>query len=195
MWLCDKPRPQHRLAEDLGRLYLDCIPLNNIKPFFEAFWIIIDREWTSLDRWRIDKFYSLIRKVVHYNLARLQKEDWNQTAVENFVKVMEDHPLSGRKDVPNAIPYHVVDLFIDELEKVLFPEAEEEDSELPEQVPMDALLEPFKKLSKDALLKTLRVKVREDLLADPRLSGWGVISDEEEQSDEEEEEAEEWHGF
>lgn len=215
MWFCDRARPQERLAENLGALFSETIPLSRFTDFIEAFWTVMIREWPTIDQWRIDKFYLLIRRVLRHNFIRLNTEKWNPKAVNDFLHVYEKLVLSGDQKVSVALPYHLCDIYLDELERVMFNKTEEsveddtddkaEDDqdrdaengskdagkkrEVMEQVPLSSLIEPFAKLSKNAKLKTLREKCKNELLDDPRLKEWGIM--EESESEEEEE----WTGF
>lgn len=215
MWFCDRARPQERLAENLGALFSETIPLSRFADFIEAFWTVMIREWSSIDQWRIDKFYLLIRRVVRHSFIRLNKEKWNSQTVDEFLSVYEKLVLSGDQKVSVALPYHLCDIYLDELERVMFnttdegaeddaDDKEEQDQgedaensskdiqkkrEVMEQVPLSKLIEPFVKLSKDAKLKTLREKCKNEVLDDLRLKEWGIM--EESESEEEEE----WTGF
>ncbi|KAL3463324.1 nucleolar protein,Nop52-domain-containing protein [Aspergillus heterothallicus] len=93
---------------------------------------------------------------------------------------------------PDGLRYHLLDIWIDELEKVL--EFDEQGKPLGE-VPIDLLLEPVEKLKKEGLHKPVRTRAAETL-GDERLVQWGfregvvVNQDEDEESSEEE-----WGGF
>lgn len=210
MWLCDRPRPQERLAEDLGRLYSEVIPIAAFVQFVEAFWVIIIREWPNIDQWRVDKFYLLIRRVLRHSIKQLKSQKWAPKTVDSFLAVYEKLPLSGDNSVSVSLPYHLCDIYIDELEVVIFEELKDTNEELEEsekkdmkkyeelvkqkveiasEVPIKKLISPFEKLNKNALLKTLREKCKNDVLDDERLKVWGIFEDEESESDDE------WEGF
>ncbi|CAM9024702.1 unnamed protein product [Wickerhamomyces anomalus] len=198
MWFSDRPRPQQRLARDLSSLF-DIIPKQNWKLFNESWWVIICKEWPHIDHWRLDKFLMLVR----FNL--------------NAIKI----PLSGDKKIPNGIPFHIIDIYVDELEKVVFKDVEEKDEEeedeedeqddinkrkqdIIDSTPVGELISVFDELSKEAAYKTLREKIRDEVLKDDRLKQWGVVEVVEEENDESEEDTEddqnedsedEWNGF
>ncbi|EYE95307.1 ribosomal RNA processing 1 family protein [Aspergillus ruber CBS 135680] len=101
---------------------------------------------------------------------------------------------------PDGLRYHLLDLWLDELEKVL--EFEQEDSKEGEEekprkvvseVPMDLILGPIETLRVKGLHKPVRTRAGE-ALEDERLYEWGfkerkVVVDEDEESEEE------WGGF
>ncbi|CUM65160.1 uncharacterized protein PRCAT00002787001 [Priceomyces carsonii] len=222
MWFCDRPGPQQRLAESLGELFSSVISIELHARFLEAFWVIIINEWPHIDQWRIDKYYLLIRRVLRHNFIQLKSRGWDDRYVNEFLKTLEKLPLSGEKSVSVALPYHLCDIYIDEMELVLFNELSEETEEnedneedgknvsqkkreILDETPISLLISPFISLSKKALLKTLREKCKEDVIKDKRLKEWGILGDEDGSSDlqgerneehnEGEESDEEWTGF
>lgn len=213
MWLCDRPRPQERLAESLAQLYSEVIPVAAFSDFTEAFWVIMIREWPNVDQWRVDKFYLLIRRILRHNFKRLKTEKWSSKAVDSFLSVYEKFPLSGDKSVSVALPYHICDIYLDELELVIFEELKDKQEALDEQekkdmtkyqelvklkidiaseVPIQKLITPFQKLSKECPLKTLREKCKEEVLNDERLKDWNIFESEDTDSEEDDDE---WEGF
>lgn len=214
MWLCDRPRPQEQLAESLGSLFSEVVPLNCFPNFLEAFWVVIIREWHGIDYWRIDKYYLLIRRVLRHNFKRLKFQNWSPKDVDNFLAVYEKLPLSGNPTISNALPYHLCDIYLDELERIIFEDIGEDENvdeqenqrlksavleqkkDILSQVPVRKLIVPFENLEKSDVLKPLKNKIKEEVLSDPRLVEWGVYQATADENDNEgEEEEEEWHGF
>ncbi|CAH2350516.1 ribosomal RNA-processing protein 1 [[Candida] railenensis] len=216
MWFCDRPLPQQKLAEKLGELFSTVVPANQFNNFVEAFWVVMNIEWPNIDQWRIDKFYMLIRRVVRHCFIYLKNSNWEEQKIKEYNAILRKLPLSGDKSVSVALPYHLCDIYIDEIEVVIFESVEEDDEEeeeneevsakklaIVEETPITTLLEPFAELQKQALLKTLREKCKEEVLEDSRLKTWGLVeneeSDESEGEDgekgEESESDDEWNGF
>lgn len=220
MWFCDRPRPQERLAEKLGQLFSSVVPVGAFCSFVEAFWVVMIKEWPNVDQWRVDKYYLLIRRVVRHCFINLQKKEWDEELVANYNKALTKLPLSGDKSVSMALPYHLCDIYVEELEHIMFKDLKEEEDDLEEgdteayqelfakklaivgETPILKLLEPFEQLSTSALLKTLREKCKEEVLTDSRLKDWGVIGsdsddedDEEKKDGEDEDSDDEWNGF
>ncbi|KAL4925872.1 ribosomal RNA processing 1 family protein [Aspergillus undulatus] len=94
---------------------------------------------------------------------------------------------------PDGLRYHLLDVYIDELEKVL--EIDSETGKPVGKVPIDLLLAPIERLKKESLHKPVRVRAQETL-DDERLVEWGFREGKKEMLDESEEESEEeWGGF
>lgn len=222
MWFSDRPRPQQRLANELGELNVfyfnerdnqdakGTLTLNDeafIK-FSKAFWKIICMEWFQIDRYRIDKFLMLVRRVVFNQLKYLKLRNWDEQVVEVYIdKVLKWLPLSASPKVYNGVPLHIIDVLLDEWERLVRPEDEEEDLDLAQLV-QETPLAQFLKIFQDIVANTdnskvLREAIKRELLADPRLVSWGFstaksttqeIRNEPQDSDDDED-AEEWHGF
>lgn len=212
MWHCDKPIPQQSLAYSLGELHLLYVKSKNHKAFnrfSKSFWKVICIEWYKIDHHRLDKFLLLIRRCLYFQLKYLHECDWEESLVDSYInKVLKKIPLSGDRKVYNGIPFHIVDILLDEWVKVCYGEGEEEeeeeedtedgkDEEIKEAVsktPLSDFVSIFQELSSNIVnQKTLRNKIKEDLLKDERLFAWGILQPAED--DQQEEEADEWHGF
>lgn len=116
---------------------------------------------------------------------------------------------------PDGLRYHIMDVWLDELEKVVeIDEGAKNDepdegkgkdkengngvlkSKLKGDVPMDLLLRPMRKLKENSPTKTVRARAGE-VLEDERLVEWGFKKPKKDSDDEddEEDEDEEWGGF
>lgn len=229
MWFSDRPRPQQRLANELGELnvfYFDERDNRDAKgvltandqafiKFSKAFWKVICMEWFQIDRHRIDKFLMLVRRVVFNQLKYLQCRQWDAQVVEAYIdQVLKWLPLSASPKVYNGVPLHIIDVLLDEWERLVRPEDEDEDQEqdvaqLVKETPLQQFLEVFQAIEADCSnSKVLRGAIKRELLADPRLAAWGLAkapetsqpgqqdgSDDNDEQEDDDEDAEEWNGF
>lgn len=169
MWYCDKPIPQQNLAGNLGELFSEVIPQQKLAEFHQAFWEVLGKEWPSLDKWRLDKFLMLVRRVLRHLLFRLEAHGWPESEVKEFLDVLKLYPLSDNAKFPQSLAYHVCDIYLDEIEYVIFKEfrsdiqedesddesdesdnSEDEDDEEKEEKPAKSTK---KKLSEDEIEK------------------------------------------
>lgn len=82
--------------------------------------------------------------------------------------VLIQGPLSPRSiKVPNGLRYHLIDIYLDELEKL-----EPVDSEDSASIPIDLLVQPYEQLVEKSPTKVVRTRSR-DMLQDERLEKWG----------------------
>lgn len=195
MWSADKPKYQQALARDLASLTTVFSTDANTLLYIRTFWETIAREWTGIEALRMDKFLYLVRQMLHAGFALLQKNQWADASVrEQFLDIVAEIPLAPREPkVPNGLRYHVIDIYVDELQKV----------DTDRTAPLQELLSPLKKLAKDGMTKSVR-KRADEALDDERLVDWKGenvdvdASDEEVMEDAEsgaEEEDDEFGGF
>ncbi|KAJ9201284.1 hypothetical protein DTO164E3_3591 [Paecilomyces variotii] len=154
--------------------------------------------------------------------------DSHWTDLESYISIIEEGPLhplnfdpneptstsiNTDSDVtmphgPDGLRYHILDIWLDELEKVVEVEDLDVDSSnnntdgptkrLKGDIPMELILRPMRKLKAESPTKTVRERAGE-VLEDDRLVEWGVIErkkgSDDEDEDEEEDSEEEWGGL
>lgn len=117
----------------------------------------------------MEKFLLLVRRFLGASFEVLKREGWEMGEVEVMVGGLEEGPLSvGDLRLPMGLRYHVIDIYVDELERVGALEKEVEEVVSPEV--LEKLLEPLRKLAKDCPTKMVRIKAKE-ALEDERLPG------------------------
>ncbi|KAF5103877.1 hypothetical protein D0Z03_000006 [Geotrichum reessii] len=112
-----------------------------------------------------------------------------------FIKKLaaNDHKVS------NGIRFHIFDIYLDELERIVKEGEEINDEEeidwksLLEDVPVKELLAPIEEMSKESKFKLVRENAAE-VLKDSRLITWGVV-EAPSLTNEESDDEDEWGGF
>lgn len=171
MWMSDKPLNQQRLARDLAALVDALQGRANVLGWLRAYWKTMAREWSGIDALRMDKFLYLVRcyvgKGFEYVRGPASKEWADEGLLEEYLAILEEVPLNlGNGKIPNGIRYHVVDIYVDELDKV----------DAGRNVPLATVLKPLRTLGKDSLTKAVRKRVAESL-SDERLKDWANSND------------------
>ncbi|KAI1308154.1 nucleolar protein,Nop52-domain-containing protein [Xylaria venustula] len=144
LWMCDKPIPQQNLCAELAGL-IDVLPDAAVAPWLAAFWETLGREWTGLDVYRMEKFMLLVRRVLGASLtwvcstlpdvtdatgneAEEKKESRRRRErIDAVLENLASWPLETGDDlsrVPVGLRLHVLDIWIDEAEKVGLTDAE-----------------------------------------------------------------------
>ncbi|KAK5168259.1 uncharacterized protein LTR77_006828 [Saxophila tyrrhenica] len=159
MWMSDKPLNQQRLARGLAALVDALQGRENVLGWLRAFWRTMAREWGGIDALRMDKFLYLGFEWVR----GAGGEEWKDEGVmEEYLEVLEEVPLNvGDGKIPNGLRYHVVDIYVDELDKV----------DVGRNAPLDTILTPLRTLGNESLTKAVRKRVQE-ALKDERLDDW-----------------------
>jgi ribosomal RNA-processing protein 1 len=152
-----------------------------------GFWETISREWSGIDRHRMDKYLLLIRCMLRavfgllYDSTREEASREEREAARGQVEAIGRWPLSsgrgngeGRK-VPDGIRYHVLDVWVDELEQAFRDGAAEGvEGELEEGrrvAVMEMVMGLVEGVATEALTKGVRLRAK-DVLADERLQAW-----------------------
>lgn len=120
MWYCDKPIPQQTLAGNLGELFSKVVAEKQLADFHRAFWLIMAKEWPQVDKWRLDKYLMLVRRVLRHLLFRLEEHGWPEEEMQSFLSVLKEYPLTERSFFPRSLTYHICDIYLDEIEYVIF---------------------------------------------------------------------------
>ncbi|TIB81323.1 glucose-repressible alcohol dehydrogenase transcriptional effector [Wallemia mellicola] len=142
-WMSDKPLVQQKLAWDLSNILLEIPDVDNCWNFYKGFWDELIREWSGLDRYRLDKYYMLIRKFLQAAIKVCVNDNFNSLDTFNSILLnprgasplaYEDHR------VPASLTYHMSDIFTDELNKALA------DTDESYEIPLAQLLKPWSQL-------------------------------------------------
>lgn len=122
MWMADRPTFQRNLALRLGDLWLEMYqssPLHSLR-FYEAFWITLVREWSGIDRLRLDKFYFLVKRFYLAAFEAMAHATWNVDEVERIMTILGAFPMSAdKREYPDGIKMHCVEYLVPTLQTVL----------------------------------------------------------------------------
>ncbi len=123
----------------------------------------------------MDKYLLLIRMVLREIFSVVMSAGKEEGGVvERQVELLERFPLSPRdRKVPDGLRYHVLDIYVDEMEKAL---QSMEAGDVQEAV--NELLGPVEVLGKEGLSKCVRDRAKKEVLADERVVVWksGAVS-------------------
>lgn len=173
--MSDKPLNQQRLARDLASL-VDVLKVQeNVLAWFKAFWTTIAREWGGIDALRMDKFLYLARCYVNKGFEYVRgsgKDAWGDGEIwQKYEEILDEVPLNiANGKIPNGIRFHVIDIYVDELDKV----------DVDRNAALETILRPLRRLGTKTHTKAIRERVA-GALDDERLKDWenaGVEDDE-----------------
>jgi len=82
--------------------------------FVRTFFRTLRRDWDKMDKYRVDKFYTLIRLMTHQVFKYMALRHWNFGIIRLFNDAIFDEILSKQ---PNGLRYHLIDLSLEELAK------------------------------------------------------------------------------
>lgn len=162
--MSDRPLTQQRLVTDLAGL-VDVTPQSNTLPFLAAFWGTMARQWASLDVLRMDKFLLLVRAYLGASFRFLGRHEWDSELVQQHTEILETIPLNATDSkIPDGLRYHVLDVFVDELDKADTPKSLNEEM-------LTTVMKPVRELSEKSVKRSVRTRAK-NALEDERLADW-----------------------
>ncbi|KAI0697576.1 Nop52-domain-containing protein [Cytidiella melzeri] len=145
-WMSDKPLVQQTLATEIAEILLVIPHPSSSLAFLRGFWEATVREWAGIDRLRIDKYYMLIRRFTNASFRLLLRENWDSALSAEYNAILTDHggPLCPEDvKVPPSIPYHLADIYLEELDKAVLALSSSSSASSPPPTPLSTLLHPF----------------------------------------------------
>ncbi|PNI55806.1 RRP1 isoform 6, partial [Pan troglodytes] len=118
MWMQDKPLLQEELGRTISQLVHAFQTTEAQHLFLQAFWQTMNREWTGIDRLRLDKFYMLMRMVLNESLKVLKMRGWEERQIEELLELLMTEILHPSSQAPNGVKSHFIEIFLEELAKV-----------------------------------------------------------------------------
>ncbi|KAH7930587.1 Nop52-domain-containing protein [Leucogyrophana mollusca] len=161
-WMSDKPLVQQALASELAELLLTITDVPSSLNFLRGFWTTMVREWSGIDRLRMDKYYMLVRRFVHASFRLLIRIEWDNSAYEEYNSILSgpSGPLcSNDIRVPASLAFHLADIYLEELDKALSVTTPSP----PLPAPLYTALSPFLSLAACTQTKTTYKHLQEAL--------------------------------
>uniref|UniRef100_A0A2K5W8E3 Ribosomal RNA processing 1 n=1 Tax=Macaca fascicularis TaxID=9541 RepID=A0A2K5W8E3_MACFA len=118
MWMQDKPLLQEELGRTISQLVHAFQTTEAQHLFLQAFWQTMNREWTGIDRLRLDKFYMLMRMVLNESLKVLKIRGWEERQIEELLELLTSEILHPSSQAPHGVKSHFIEIFLEELTKV-----------------------------------------------------------------------------
>ncbi|BGP23654.1 nucleolar protein Nop52 variant [Rhodotorula toruloides] len=154
-WMSDKPLVQQALADTLSRLTLDVRTRYKTRSgrverfrcalaYLRGFWHAVTREWSGIDRLRMDKFLLLMRRFVFVAFKLLEREGWDARAIKEYNEMLvgPKGPLRVEDPkIPHSLAYHLFDIYLDEIERLA--SSSDADAAPARTLPLVALLQPM----------------------------------------------------
>lgn len=115
VWMSDKPAVQNELVTNLAQMLRGMTGTADLRNratlFVDCFFVTMNREWAGLDRYRLDKYLLLIRRVLHEMFKFCEVAKWQTSIVTGVASVL----TTAMQARPNGIRLHLADIFIDEM--------------------------------------------------------------------------------
>jgi ribosomal RNA-processing protein 1 len=121
MWMSDKTPIQQELATELAQLVHIFADATLVALWLRTFHLTMRREWHMIDKYRLDKYYSLMRYVEHEAVVYLRKTNYqedNVLAISDHIALhFTGHEASKRQGT--GVVLHFVEVFLSEVYKAV----------------------------------------------------------------------------
>ncbi|XP_068185203.1 ribosomal RNA processing protein 1 homolog A isoform X2 [Antennarius striatus] len=118
VWMQDKPQLQEELSNKISSLLHSFQDVDGQILYLESFMQTFKREWTGIDRLRMDKFYQLVRFMFRQAFEMLKRKNWDSSAVSRFLELLTAQLLETSGEVPIGLQFHALDVYMSELAAV-----------------------------------------------------------------------------
>uniref|UniRef100_A0A0N4ZRX7 Nucleolar pre-ribosomal-associated protein 2 n=1 Tax=Parastrongyloides trichosuri TaxID=131310 RepID=A0A0N4ZRX7_PARTI len=120
LWMQDKALLQEDLADKIVLIHDILKTTDERTTFYFSLLSIINEKILSLDKWRIDKFLMLVRRIFRHIFNSLASNNWKETISRKYINMIDTKVLN-RDEEPfkNAMVAHVISIFMDEFDKAL----------------------------------------------------------------------------
>ncbi|XP_042081320.1 ribosomal RNA processing protein 1 homolog A [Haplochromis burtoni] len=115
LWMQDKPLLQEELSRKISTLIHSFTSTQQQLSYLRSFLQTMKREWTGIDRLRMDKFFQLVRFVFRQTFEVLRRRSWDSSAVSQFLELLTAQLLQSDAAAPSGLQLHVLDLYLTEL--------------------------------------------------------------------------------
>ncbi|MCP9262599.1 Nucleolar protein,Nop52 [Dirofilaria immitis] len=116
MWMQDKMLWQEHLADNIASLLNLFEREKESVLFIKCMLITISNEWSRIDRWRMDKFLMLIRRLVRALFLRLRSKNWKTAITDMYINAFKDCVISNDKSFSEGLKFHFASVYLDELD-------------------------------------------------------------------------------
>lgn len=118
LWMQDKPLPQEELSQRISGLLHSFQDVDGQLLYVESFLQTFKREWTGIDRLRMDKFYQLVRFMFRQTFEMLRRKNWESSLVGRVLDLLTVQILQSGCGAPIGLQFHILDLYLTELATV-----------------------------------------------------------------------------
>ncbi|KJH47219.1 nucleolar protein,Nop52 [Dictyocaulus viviparus] len=116
LWMQDKMLLQEELADRISELLLVFESEKERVLYILCTFRSLGKEWGHIDRWRMDKFLMLMRRVLRVLFKYLCSVKWDKCIRDAYWEAFNQTTISADSSFPDAIKFHFASLILDELD-------------------------------------------------------------------------------
>uniref|UniRef100_A0A0M3INZ7 Ribosomal RNA processing protein 1 n=1 Tax=Ascaris lumbricoides TaxID=6252 RepID=A0A0M3INZ7_ASCLU len=116
MWMQDQMLLQEELADNIASLITLFAGEQQSVLFIKCMLLSLSNEWHLVDRWRMDKFLMLMRRLLRALFKHLRAKKWRQSLVDKYMEAFKECAISADKSFCDGLKFHFASIFLDELD-------------------------------------------------------------------------------
>ncbi|CAJ0603048.1 unnamed protein product [Cylicocyclus nassatus] len=116
LWMQDKMLLQEELADRISQLLPVFTHENQRVLFIQSIFKSLAKEWNHIDRWRMDKFLMMMRRVLRVLFKYLASLKWKKSLRDAYWDAFRCTTLSTDRSFPDGLKFHFASLILDELD-------------------------------------------------------------------------------
>ncbi|KAK6057181.1 nucleolar protein,Nop52 [Cooperia oncophora] len=116
LWMQDKMLLQEELADRISQLQLVFTREEERVLFIESVFKSLAKEWNHIDRWRMDKFLMMMRRVLRVLFTHLSSLKWKKSVRDPYWAAFCRTTISSDKSFPDGLKFHFASIILDEMD-------------------------------------------------------------------------------
>ncbi|RCN50270.1 nucleolar protein,Nop52 [Ancylostoma caninum] len=116
LWMQGKMLLQEELADRISQLLLVFSNEEERVLFIQSTFKSLAKEWNHIDRWRMDKFLMMMRRVLHVLFKHLSSLKWKKSIRNQYWNAFCRTTMSPDRSFPDGLKFHFASLILDELD-------------------------------------------------------------------------------
>ncbi|VDO52447.1 unnamed protein product [Haemonchus placei] len=116
LWMQDKMLLQEELADRISQLQLVFTREEERVLFVESTFKNLAKEWYHIDRWRMDKFLMMMRRLLRVLFVHLSSLKWKKSVREPYWEAFRRTTISTDKSFPDGLKFHFAAIILDEMD-------------------------------------------------------------------------------
>lgn len=116
LWMQDKMLLQEELADRISQLLLVFTSEQERVLFIESVFKSLAKEWNHIDRWRMDKFLMMMRRVLRVLFTHLSSLGWKKSLRDPYFGAFRRTTISSDRSFPDGLKFHFASLILDEMD-------------------------------------------------------------------------------
>ncbi|CAD5209856.1 unnamed protein product [Bursaphelenchus xylophilus] len=117
LWMQDKMLLQEEMCDEFGSLVNLFNTHQEVINYMRAMILTLSKHWLNIDKWRMDKFLLMMRRIFRAFFVYLRNKKWQKDLVESSILFMRQTVITGEDSgVNETLKMHFTTIYIEELD-------------------------------------------------------------------------------